>query len=306
VLLSAGDLRFGYARGRRGRGDHGRGDRVIDDVSIEVAAGDVVAILGPNGSGKTTLLRLLSGAIAPLAGSVRLGGADISSIPRRALAQQIALVPQETSLAFDYSVLEIVLMGRYPHLGAFEVEGPADLASAMTALQATGTAEFADRPFRTLSGGEKQRVVIASALAQLDGGGAGANASADASARKLLVLDEPTASLDLRYQFEIGALLRRLHDASGLTILLSTHDLRFAATLCTRVVLLSAGRILAQGAPSEVLTPDLVGRLFDVAPHLAAPILATAQPKPTPGVGFPSAEGNRPPGSVSSPGGSSS
>jgi iron complex transport system ATP-binding protein len=275
VLLSAGDLRFGYARGRRGRGDHGRGDRVIDDVSIEVAAGDVVAILGPNGSGKTTLLRLLSGAIAPLAGSVRLGGADISSIPRRALAQRIALVPQETSLAFDYSVLEIVLMGRYPHLGAFEVEGPADLASAMTALQATGTAEFADRPFRTLSGGEKQRVVIASALAQLDGGPG--PAPAGAAAHKLLVLDEPTASLDLRYQFEIGALLRRLHDASGLTILLSTHDLRFAATLCTRVVLLSAGRILAQGAPGEVLTPDLVGRLFDVAPELAAPILASAQ-----------------------------
>ena len=274
-MLSAGNLRFGYAGGRRGRGDHGRGDRVIDDVSIDVAAGDVVAILGPNGSGKTTLLRLLSGAVAPLAGSVRFGGGDLSSIPRRALARQIALVPQETALAFDYSVLEIVLMGRYPHLGPFEIEGPDDLASAMAALHATGTADFADRPFRTLSGGEKQRVVIASALAQLDGGAA--DTTAKGGARRLLVLDEPTASLDLRYQFEIGALLRRLHDASGLTILLSTHDLRFAATLCTRVVLLSAGRILAQGAPRDVLTPELVGRLFDVPPVLAAPILATAQ-----------------------------
>jgi iron complex transport system ATP-binding protein len=268
VLLSAGNLRFGYARGRSGRGDHGRGDRVIDEVSIEVAAGDVVGILGPNGSGKTTLLRLLSGAVAPVAGSVRWGGAEISGIPRRALARQIALVPQETSLAFDYSVLEIVLMGRYPHLGAFEIEGPDDLAAAVAALQATGTAEFAERPFRTLSGGEKQRVVIASALAQLDGGPGGSGAAA--VTRKLLVLDEPTASLDLRYQFEIGALLRRLHDATGLTILLSTHDLRFAASVCTRVVLLSAGRILAEGPPATVLTAELVGRLFEVPPALVS------------------------------------
>jgi iron complex transport system ATP-binding protein len=272
-LLSAGNLRFGYDHGRRRRGTHGRGDRVIDDVSIEVAAGDVVGILGPNGSGKTTLLRLLSGAVAPLAGSVQLGGTDVSRIPRRTLAQQIALVPQETSLAFDYTVLEIVLMGRYPHLGAFEIEGPDDLASAMAALQATGTAEFADRAFRTLSGGEKQRVVIASALAQLDSGAD----DAQAGAAKLLVLDEPTASLDLRYQFEIGALLKRLHQTSGLTILLSTHDLRFAASLCNRVVLLSAGRILAQGLPPDVLTPELVGRLFEVPPALAAPILAAAK-----------------------------
>jgi iron complex transport system ATP-binding protein len=147
------------------------------------------------------------------------------------------------------------------------VEGPGDLEAAMRALEATGTAAFADRPFRTLSGGEKQRVVIASALAQLDGGGAGVH--------KLLVLDEPTASLDLRYQFEIGALLHRLHGEAGLTILLSTHDLRFAAALCTRVVLLSAGRLLADGPPADVLTADLVGRLFEVPPALAAPILET-------------------------------
>ena len=203
----------------------------------------------------------------PDTGSVVLGGAELSSLPRRALAQRIAVVPQETSLTFDYTVLEIVLMGRYPHLGALEVEGPADLAAAQAALQATGTSTFSDRPFRTLSGGEKQRVVIASALAQLDTGG---------REPRLLLLDEPTASLDLRYQFEIGAVLKRLHDASGITILLSTHDLRFAASLCTRVVLLAAGRILAHGPPREVLTPELVGRLFDVPPHLTVPILTAA------------------------------
>jgi iron complex transport system ATP-binding protein len=180
------------------------------------------------------------------------------------------VVPQETSLAFDYTVLEIVLMGRYPHLGTFEVEGPRDLAVAMTALESTGTAAFADRPFRTLSGGEKQRVVIAAALAQLDTGSTGTGSSA------LLVLDEPTASLDLKYQFEVGTLLRRIHDERGITVLLSTHDLRFAAALCNRIILLAQGRVLAQGPPAEVLTPALVGRLFDVDPELAAPILAAA------------------------------
>jgi iron complex transport system ATP-binding protein len=270
VLLSAADLQFDYPRGAGGRG--GRTDsgvRVIDGVSLNVAAGDVVGILGPNGSGKTTLLRLLSGVLNPASGRVAIGGAPMAEVPRRTLAQRVALVPQETSLAFDYTAVEIVLMGRYPHLGAFEIEGPEDLASAMRALEATGTASFADRPFRTLSGGEKQRVVIASALAQLDAG------VGQSIADKMLMLDEPTASLDLKYQFEVAALLRRLHDASGLTILLSTHDLRFASSMCTRIVLLSAGRILAQGTPREVLTPDLIGRLFDVPPALAAPILQT-------------------------------
>jgi iron complex transport system ATP-binding protein len=273
VLLSAGNLQFGYAHreqqaGRPRSEERGRASLVINNVSLDVADGDIVGILGPNGSGKTTLLRLLSGAIRPQAGHVRLAGADLSTTPARVTARQIAVVPQETSLAFDYSALEIVLMGRYPHLGAFEIEGPDDLAAAMRALQATGTATLADRAFRTLSGGEKQRVVIASALAQLDSAGEGTP--------RLLLLDEPTASLDLRYQFEIGAVLRRLHEASGLTILLSTHDLRFAAALCTRIILLANGRILAQGPPSEVLTPDLVGRLFDVPGELAAPILASA------------------------------
>jgi iron complex transport system ATP-binding protein len=277
VLLSAGNLLFDY-EAHHGRRDSGR--HVIDDVSIDIGAGEVVGILGPNGSGKTTLLRLLSGAAEPQAGHVRLGGTPIGAVPRRTLAQQVAVVPQETSLAFDYTVLEIVLMGRYPHLGAFEVEGPADVEAAIAALESTGTAAFADRQFRTLSGGEKQRVVIASALAQLDLGRR--SGETRATSPRLLVLDEPTASLDLRYQFEIGALLRRVHDERGITILLSTHDLRFAASVCTRIILLAAGRILADGPPADVLTPALVGRLFEIAPDLTAPILAAARPPARP------------------------
>jgi iron complex transport system ATP-binding protein len=242
---------------------------VLDGVSTTIRRGSLVGILGPNGSGKTTLLRLIAGALRPDAGRVLLDGQEVSSIPRGALARRLAVVPQETQLAFDYTVLEIVLMGRYPHLGTFEVEGPRDLDIALAALTSTGTADLADRAYRTLSGGEKQRVVIASALAQLENG-AGAGTAAGA----LLLLDEPTASLDLRYQLEVIALLERLHADRGITVVLSTHDLRFAESLCREVVLLRRGRVLAQGPPDDVLTAARIGELYDIDAALAAPLLA--------------------------------
>jgi iron complex transport system ATP-binding protein len=244
---------------------------VLTDVSVAVAAGTLTGILGPNGSGKTTLLRLFAGALAPRSGHVRLGDVDVTSLPRRALARQLAVVPQETQLAFDYTVLEVALMGRYPHLGAFEIEGPDDLAAALTALDATGTRSLADRPFRTLSGGEKQRVIIASALAQLDA--RGDLEARRPGARPVLLLDEPTASLDLRYQLEVSALLARLRDEHQVTVVLSTHDLRFAASVCTHLVLLSGGQVLAEGPPADVLTPDLVGGLYGIDAAVAAPLL---------------------------------
>jgi iron complex transport system ATP-binding protein len=254
-LLEAADLGFAY---RTGRGRDGADPPfLLDRVDIRVATRAIVGVVGPNGSGKTTLLRLLAGALTPLRGRVRLDGVDVSHLPRRQVARRVAVVPQETTLAFDYSVLEIVLMGRYPHLGAFEVEGARDLEAAHAALDATGTSRFANRPFRTLSGGEKQRVVIASALAQLDG------APADRS--PLLLLDEPTASLDLHYQIEVASLLMRLHETRGITILVSTHDLRLAAALCTDIVLLSRGRVLDQGSPAEMLMPRRIADVFDVA-----------------------------------------
>jgi iron complex transport system ATP-binding protein len=158
------------------------------------------------------------------------------------------------------------------------VEGPDDLAAALRALDVTGTRHLADRNFRTLSGGEKQRVVIASALAQLDGppsptaqsvrGSAGASESS-----ALLLLDEPTASLDLKYQLEIAAVLRRLHDDRGISIVLSTHDLHFVRSVCTDVVLLSRGRVLARGPIADVLTPVLIGDLYGIDAADAAPLL---------------------------------
>jgi iron complex transport system ATP-binding protein len=168
----------------------------------------------------------------------------------------MAMVPQETHLSFEYTVLEMALMGRYPFLGAFEVEGPEDVETARGALRATGTLHLESRLFSTLSGGEKQRVVIASALAQLD------NRS---RARPLfLLLDEPTASLDLAYQLEIRSILEALNREHGLTIVISTHDLNLAAALCRELVLLDRGRVLAAGRTESMLDPALIRTLYGV------------------------------------------
>jgi len=246
-MLAADRVSFAYDR---------RAPLVLDGVSLSIERGRIVGLIGPNGSGKTTLLRLLSGTLRPASGRVTLEGADVGALSRRDLARRIAVVPQETHSAFDFTALEIVLMGRYPHLGAFELEGATDLSIARDALAATGTIGLDARPFVTLSGGEKQRVVIASALAQ---------------ASDVLLLDEPTASLDPGFQLEIAALLLRLNGERGVTMAVSTHDLNLAATLCSDLVLLKGGRVIAAGPTRAVLTRENVRTLYgvdaDVADH---------------------------------------
>jgi iron complex transport system ATP-binding protein len=248
-LLRVDSVSFGYAT-------HGRPGFALHDVSIRVDRGSLTGLLGPNGCGKTTLLSLMAGVQRPERGAITLDGTDVTRLTRRQVAQRVASVPQETHPAFDYSVMEMVLMGRHPHLGRFALEGPADMAIAGEMLASTGTAHLADRSYMTLSGGEKQRVIIASALAQ----------SAD-----LLLLDEPTASLDLGYQLEIASLLARLNRERGVTIVLATHDLNLAATLCTHAVMIRAGSVLAQGPTADVLTTagirDLYGVDADVRFH---------------------------------------
>jgi iron complex transport system ATP-binding protein len=213
----------------------------------------------------------MAGVLPPRSGDVLLDGRAIGRMGRRELARRLAVVAQETRGTFDFSAIEMVLMGRYPHLGPFELEGPRDLEIAREALRATGTSEFEHRPFATLSGGEKQRVVIASALAQ----------SSD-----VLLLDEPTSALDLRYQFEIAALLRRLNAERRTTMVVSTHDLNLAASLCQHIVLLERGRVLAQGSPDQTLTPANIRALYGIdadvqlhprAGHLTVVPLATAR-----------------------------
>jgi len=238
-LLQAADVSFAYGPGLAG----------VHGVSLEIPRGDLVGILGPNGSGKTTLLRLLGGMLTPASGRVSIDGRDLTRIPRRDVARRISVVPQETRLSFEYSVLEVVLMGRYPHLGAFELESLRDLAIAREALAATGTLALQDRLFPTLSGGEKQRVIVASALAQSAG---------------LMLLDEPTTALDPGFQIEIAALLRRLNAERGVTMAVATHDLNLAAGLCRRLVLLRQGRVLAAGPTEQVLTRESVRALYDV------------------------------------------
>ena len=232
--------------------DSARGKKavpVLDDVSADIAGGGIVGVLGPNGSGKTTLLRLLSGTRRPTRGQVLLDGVPLQQLSRRAVAQRMAVVPQETQPAFEYTVFEMVLMGRHPHLGLFELEGPGDFAVARDALAATGTADLENRRFSTLSGGEKQRVVIAAALAQ---------------SSEILLLDEPTASLDLGYQLEVATLMTRLNRERGVTIVISTHDLNLAASVCRELVMLRQGRVVAAGATRDVLTPANVRELYDV------------------------------------------
>jgi iron complex transport system ATP-binding protein len=287
-LLRAVDVHFGYDATTLLRG-----------VSFVVRRGSVVGILGPNGSGKTTILRLLSGVLAPRRGRVLLGDADLRSIPRRQLARRIAVVPQDTHLTFEYRVLEVALMGRHPYLGAFEIEGPEDVAAAKRALAATGTLALAERPFEHLSGGERQRVVIASALAQLEGEGPHAEGAlpdvagrqtnpegepsgppdegpgradpgiratthAATDAGRVLLLDEPTASLDVHYQIEVASLIERLNRGRRLTVVVSTHDLNFAAAVCDELILLRAGEVLASGRTDVVLTREAVRALYGV------------------------------------------
>jgi iron complex transport system ATP-binding protein len=245
ALLSATNVSFTY---------DARADRVLDGVSLSIDAGSLVGILGPNGSGKTTLLKLLGGMLTPQTGAVSLRGRRLADWSRRETARQIAFVPQETLAPFDFTVLEIVLMGRYPHLGTFALEGPEDVAIARQALRATGTSAFEERAFNTLSGGEKQRVVIAGALAQ---------------SPELLLLDEPTASLDIGHQLEVQLLLTQLNVERHVTLVLSTHDLNFAAALCRTLVLLRDGRVVAAGPTDQVLTAQTVRALYNVEAEVA-------------------------------------
>jgi iron complex transport system ATP-binding protein len=257
ALLQAADVDFAYRAGTP----------ILLGVTVDVRPGAITGVLGPNGSGKTTLLKILAGTLQPARGRVTLDGADMRTLSRIAVARRMAVVPQETQLAFDYSVLEVVLMGRYPHLGAFEIEGPADFEIARETLVATGTLPLQDRPFATLSGGEKQRVIIASALAQIRG-------AKSTAAETILLLDEPTTALDVGYQLETAALLRSLQQQLSLAIVISTHDLNFAASLCHAVVLIREGKVRASGPTTDVLTAanirDLYGVEADVYHHSAA------------------------------------
>ena len=219
--------------------------RIVNEVSLEVAPGEIVGLIGPNGSGKSTLLRAVYRLLKPMAGYVQLGGDDVWRLSAREAARRTAVVVQETPSDFDFTVREVVEMGRTPHKGLLEADNARDAQIVQDALARVNMADFVDRSFNTLSGGEKQRVLVARALAQEP---------------KLLILDEPTNHLDIRYQLEILNLVREL----GITTLVTLHDLNLAAAYCHRLYLLANGRIVMAGIPDVVLTPQWVRDVYGV------------------------------------------
>ena len=222
------------------------GREVVREVTAEIETGDWVALIGPNGAGKTSLLRAVAGLL-PCDGSVSLEGAPLAELGRRERAQRLALVPQEPRTPPWLTVAEYVLMGRTPYLRPLAREGDADHDAAARALSRLDLDELVERTLGTLSGGERQRVVVARALAQ------------EAS---IVLLDEPTASLDIGHQQQALDLLDALRETEGLTLVAAMHDLTLAAQYADRVLLLSRGRIVADGTPGEVLTEDALGEHY--------------------------------------------
>ena len=221
---------------------------VLHSISLSVERGEMAGMLGPNGSGKTTLLRILS-AVLTGDGEVEVDGKNIGTYGRRDLSRVFAVVPQENRVNFPYTVAEIVLMGRANYHSAFALEGKTDLAIARASMELTDCLELSTRYFHELSGGEKQRVMLARALAQEP---------------KILLLDEPSAFLDLKHQVQLFDLLRRLNRERGLTIVAALHDLNLAALFFQRLVLLREGKIYRDGSPGEVLTEKNIEEVYRI------------------------------------------
>jgi iron complex transport system ATP-binding protein len=239
AVLALEHVSFGYHSGRC----------VLQDVSLQVAPGEVLALVGPNGVGKSTLLRLMAGLRRPWEGQLLLAGRDMALMSRREVARTVAVVPQEVHMPFPFTVRQVVELGRTPYVKPFALGGDhRDRTAVERALALLGLEGMAHRPFVELSGGERRRVIIAMALAQEP---------------QLLLLDEPTAHLDIGHQVEVMGLLSRLaHE--GLAVVAALHDLNLALRFAHRVALLHRGRLLAQGPPEEVLRPHLVSEVYGI------------------------------------------
>lgn len=212
---------------------------IVKDVSFDIRQGDFVGIIGPNGSGKTTLLRLLTKILIPHSGEIFFKEKNIAQMSLKELSKQVSYVSQDTSIDFPFSVAEVVLLGRIPHLGRLQFEAKKDIEIAENSLSLTDSLSLKNKRIDELSFGERQRVIIAKALAQEP---------------VLLFLDEPTAHLDISHQVQILNLLRKLNHKNNLTIVMIMHDLNLAAEYCSRVILFDKGKIFKEGTPHEVLT----------------------------------------------------
>ena len=236
-------VHFGYPLAEPRRG----GPFELGGLSFEIAEGEILGVLGPNSAGKTTLIRLLTKIVTPTRGTIEVDGVPLPSMTRAELARRVAVVPQDVPQGLPFTVEQLVLMGRYAHAPHRFFETEADVAVAREAMAATGVLDLAGTRVAILSGGERQRVALARALAQRP---------------RLLILDEPTAHLDLRYQVECMELLRRVNRERRTTVLLVSHDLNLAGELCDRLLLLADGRLAKLGAPGEVLEETLLATVY--------------------------------------------
>ena len=245
---------------------------VLHDLSLTVQPGEILALLGPNGAGKTTLLRALARLLRPRAGTVLLDGENIWRLRPRAVARRLALAPQSEGMSSPVTVEQAVALGRAPHRGWLLPYTTRDRQTIEQALAQTGLQELRHRLITELSGGEQRRVILARALAQEP---------------QVLLLDEPTTHLDLRYQTELLALIQRLAQRDGIAVVVTLHDLNHAALCVTRVALLAHGALVAMGHPEAVLTPDCLGQVYGVTvvvtrhpvygTPLVAPVFASQQ-----------------------------
>ncbi len=235
VVIEAHNIHFAY-----------NAENVICDVSVSIEHSAFLAIIGPNGAGKSTLLRILGGVLKPQHGIVCMFGQSINAVERKTRAQHIAFVPQETYFASDFSVEEIVSMGRYPYISAFQREQRTDREAIEHALEYTETLQFRTRQINSLSSGERQRVVLARALAQEP---------------KILLLDEPTSHLDLRHQHAIMEMLKRLN-TEGLTVITVHHDLNLAGLYCEHLLLMNEGTVYAEGTPQSLLSESVLHDVY--------------------------------------------
>ena len=225
-------------------------DAVLSGLSCTIHQGMILGILGPNGSGKSTLLKLLARVLSVQQGTIELFGVDTQQLSQADIARTMAFVPQETQQAFPFTIGEMVLMGRFPHhagFGGWHWEDPEDVAIADAAMQDLDVGHLANRLITDVSGGERQRAIIARALAQ---------------APQVLLLDEPTAFLDLHHQLDIVRILRQLNQERGLTVVLVSHDLNLASQYCDQLILLNHGSMVTMGTPEEVIRPDILKKVY--------------------------------------------
>ncbi len=222
---------------------------VIRDVDLCVQRGEMIGLIGPNGAGKTTLIRLISGILGARQGHIYLDGTDARKLKRSVVARKVAVVPQQFSMPFAYKVEEVVMLGRTPFMTPFRDWSSRDRTAIAGTIEAVRIEHLGGRCFSELSGGERQKVVLAMALAQEP---------------ELLLLDEPTAHLDISHQVEILELLAEMNQKKGLTIIAAMHDLNLASAYFRRLILMKSGAIVADGTPGQVLTPDMVASVYSV------------------------------------------